>query len=164
MVRDYADYFVDAGKIYVADSRKGLFIAVFDENGNLLYEIKHSLGRVKVPKDYLERVIKERKASKSWDSSFAHQNPIVPEYFPDFVGFKIDAGRIYAVRPAEKNGRYEVVVMSLKGKLLDRSFRFPLKPDFEVPMRQRRKYDIEDGRIVWSEYNEAKEMHELHIR
>jgi len=164
MVRDFADAIVDSGKIYVADSRKGLFISVFNENGDLLYKIRHSLGEVKVPRGYLAALIKERRASKYWNSIYAHQNPVVPDYFPDFVGFKIDAGRIYAVRPVEKDGLYEVVVLDLKGRILERSFRFPLTPDFEMPARKSFLYDVEENRFVWFAYNDAKEMYELHIR
>ena len=48
MVREYVDCVVHNGKIFVADSRKGLSISVFDEGGNLLYEIGHKVDRIKV--------------------------------------------------------------------------------------------------------------------
>jgi hypothetical protein len=164
LIRDYADYAVYGEKIYVADSRKGLFISVFDENGDLLYEIRHPVEKVKVPKSYLDAVIKERKASKYWDSIYSHQNPVVPDYFPDFVGFKVDGGRIYVVTPAQKAGLYEVIVMDLKGQLLEKSFRFPIKPNFGNLASFRLNYDVEGNEFIWFAYNDAKEMYELHIR
>jgi len=162
--RDYADYAVYGNKIFVADSRKGLFIAIFDENGDLLSEIRHSVEKVKVPKSYLEAVIKERKASKYWDSIYSHQNPVVPDFFPDFVGFKIDGGRIYVITPAQKSGLYEVIVMDFKGQILEKSFRFPIKPNFEVPESFSLSYDVEGNKFVWFAYNDAKETFELHVR
>lgn len=164
LIRDYADYFVSGEKIYVADSRKGLSLSVFDENGDLVSEIRHSVEKVKVPKSFLEAVIKERKASKYWDSIYVHQNPVVPDYFPDFVGFKIDNGRIYVVTPAQKGGLYEVIVMDLEGRILEKSFRFPIKPNFEILASFSLNYDVEGNQFVWFEYNEAKEIFELYIR
>jgi 6-bladed beta-propeller len=164
LIRDYTDYVVFGGKIYVADSRKGLSIAVFDENGDVVSEIRHTAEKVKVPKSFLDAVIKERKASKYWDSIYAHQNPVVPDYFPDFVGFKIDGGRIYVVTPAQKGGLYEVIVMDLMGKILEKSFRFPIKPNFGNLEFFGLNYDVENDAFIWIDYNDAKEIYELHIR
>ncbi len=85
LIRDYGEISVDDNKIYVADSRKGFAISVFDENGALLREIKHPFERVKVPPSFIEGIVKEWKASKYWETIYAHKNPVVPEYFPAFV-------------------------------------------------------------------------------
>ena len=164
LIRDYTGSTVSGGRIYVADSRKGLFIAVFDENGDLLYEIRHPVEKIKVPQSYVDAVIKERKASKYWNSISAHQNLVVPEYFPDFVSFKIDGDRIYVIRPAQQGGRYEVIVMDLKGKILEKSFRFPIKPNFGNLEFFGLNYDVEGDKFLWLAYNDAKEIFELHIR
>ncbi len=88
MIVDYIDYLVSEDKIYVADSRNGLLISVFDENGNLLHEIRLPTDKVKVPKSYIDDVIKEQKASKYWKTIFAYQNPIFPEAFSRFCRFQ----------------------------------------------------------------------------
>ena len=159
-VREYADWLVHKGMIFVADSRKGLSISVFDEDGNLLYEIKRKVDRVKMTKGFRESVLEERKKSKYGE----YDNPVFPEFFPAFVGFKIDGDRIYIITPAQKEGLYEVIEMDLKGEILERGFRFPVKPIFNVPEAFALQYDVEDGKFLWLEYNEAKEIHELHIR
>jgi hypothetical protein len=158
MVRDYFDYAVHEDKIFVADSRKGLSISVFDETGTLLYEIRHALERVRVSKEYRDFATKSRP-----DRYWATHKPLFPEYFPAFAAFKIDGGRIYAVTAARKDGRHEVIIMDLKGKILDRSFRFPIPIDFWMPHSFARMFDVEAGRFVWVEYNDAKEQYELHI-
>jgi hypothetical protein len=158
MVRDYFDYIVHENKIFVADSSKGLSISVFDETGTLLYEIRHALERVKVSKEYRDFVIKRRP-----DRYWASHKPIFPEYFPPFAAFKIDGGRIYAVTAARKNGRHEVIIMDLKGKIIERTFRFPIQIDFWLPNAFARTFDVEAGRFVWVEYNDATERYELHI-
>jgi hypothetical protein len=160
MVREYADWLIHKGMIFVADSRKGLSISVFDEGGNLLYVIQHKVDRVKVTKEFRESVLEERKKSKYAE----YDNPVFPEFFPAFVGFKIDGSSIYVVTPAQKDGLYEVIEMDLKGKILERGFRLPLTPRFDVPEAFATQYDVEDGKFLWLEYNEAKEIHELHLR
>jgi len=158
MVRDYFDYVVHDNKIFVADSRKGLSISVFDETGALLYEIRHPLERVKMSKEYRDF------ATKSWPEKYwMTHKPVFPEVFPAFAAFKIDDSRIYAVTAARKDGRYEVIVMDLKGKILERGFRFPMPVDFWMPHSFARTFDVEAGRFVWVEYNDAKEHYELHI-
>ncbi|MDH4272531.1 MAG: 6-bladed beta-propeller [Candidatus Aminicenantes bacterium] len=160
MVREYTDWLVQKGMIFVADSRKGLSISVFDEEGELLYEIVHKGDRVKMTKGFRESVLDERKKSKYAE----YDNPVFPEFFPAFIGFKIDGGRIYAITPAQKDGLYEVIEMDLKGNSLKRGFRLPLTPRFDIPEAFALQYDVEDGQFLWVEYNEEKEIHELHIR
>ncbi len=80
-IRDYADLLVYEDKIYVADSRKGLFISVFNEQGNPLYEISHKIPSIKVPDDLR-------------DPSGRKYDDVTREFFPAFINFRIDADRI----------------------------------------------------------------------
>jgi hypothetical protein len=164
LIREYGDYTVYKDRIYVADSRKGGRISVFDDNGAALYEIRTPLDRIKVPRSFVEEVVKEWKASKYWDRIYAHQNPVASEHFPSFINFKVKDDRIYLITAAQKDSFYEVIVMDLKGKILERSFRFPLKPTFATLAPFVLKYDFEGGRLIWYAYNDAKETYELHIR
>ena len=164
LIRDYGDYAVYEDRIYVADSRRGFSISVFDETGILLREIKHPVEKVKVPKSFVDEVVKEWKASKDWQTDYSHVNPVVPEYFPALIDFKIDHGRIYALTAAKKDDLYEIIVMDLEGKILGREFRFQLQPNFEMPFFNGFKYDIEGNKLVWFGYNDDKDIYELHIR
>jgi hypothetical protein len=166
LIREYCDYTVYKNRIYVADSRKGLSILVFDENGDLLHEILHPIDKVKVPLSFVNDIVKKWKESKYWNSSLSNLNPIAAPFFPAFINFKIKDDRIYAVTAASKDDLFEVLVMDLEGKILERAFRFPLKPldEFQFLTALGLKYDIEDGRFVWFAYNDAKEMYEIHIR
>ncbi len=164
LIRDYGDYTVYEDRIYVADSSRGFSISVFDENGILLREIKHSFDKVKVQKSFVDKVVKEWKASRDWQTYYSHVNPVVPEYFPALIDFKIDCGRICALTAAKKDDLYEIILMDLEGKILGREFRFPLQPNFEMPFFNGFKYDIEGNKLVWFDYNDDKETYELHIR
>lgn len=103
LIRDYGDYAVYGNRIYVADSRRGLSISVFDENGRLLSEINPPVDKVKVPKGFVDAVVKEWKASKNWQTYYSYINPVVPEYFPALLDFKIDQGRLCILTAAKKN-------------------------------------------------------------
>ncbi len=156
MIREYFDYIVYDHKIFVADSNQGLAIKVFDETGNLLYEIRHPIEKIRVPKDYRDRVLRSLK--------FLENNqPIFPPYFPSFVAFKIDDGKIYVITPAQKNQLNEVITMDLKGQILDRSFCFPMEISYSIPSYCARTFDVEKDCFVWVEYNEPAERYELHI-
>jgi len=164
LIRDYGDYTVYGNRIYVADSRTGLSISVFNENGFLLRKINTLVDKIKVPRGFVDSVVKEWKASKEWQEYYSYITPVVPEYFPAFMDFKIDKGRLCVLTSAKKNDLYEIIVMDLEGKILEREFRFPLKPNFEYPFYNRNKYDIEGDQLVWYAYNDATETYELHIR
>lgn len=164
LIRDYGDYAVYENRVYVADSRREFPISVFDENGVLIREIKLPVDKVKVPKNFVDSVVKEWKASRDWETYYRHVNPVVPEYFPALVDFKIDDGRIYALTAARKDGLYEIIAMDLEGRILGREFRFPLRPNFEEPFFNGLRYDIEGDKLVWFEYNDEKNCYELHIR
>lgn len=164
LIRDYGDYAVYEDRIYVVDSRRGFSISVFDENGIHLHEIAHNFGKVRVPKSFVNEVVKEWKESKDWQTEYSHLSPVVPEYFPALIDFKIDDGRIYALTPAKKDGLYEIIVMDLTGKILEREFRFPLRPNFEEPFLNGYRYDIEGDKLVWFDFNNEKNTYELHIR
>jgi len=158
MIREYFDYLVFDNKVFVADSTKGLSISVFDEKGNLLYEIRHPVEKLKVSREDRGSIIKNM--SEEFLKNF---RPVFPDYFSSFVAFKIDGGKIYVVTPARKNNFNEVIVMDMKGKIIERSFCFPKKVDYFVPNSWAQTFDVEQGRFVWVEYNEATEQHELHI-
>jgi hypothetical protein len=164
LIRDYGDYAVYEDRIYVVDSRRGFSISVFDENGILIREIQHAVDKIKVPKSFVREVVKEWKASKDWQEEYSHLNPVVPEYFPAIIDFKIDNGRIYALTPAQKDDLYEIVVMDLEGRILKSEFRFPLRPNFEEPFLNGFRYDVEGDELVWFDYNDAAGTYELHVR
>jgi len=158
MIRDYFDYLVFDNKVFVADSTKGLSISVFDETGNLLYEIRHPAEKIRVTREDRESII------KSLTEEFLKANrPVFPDYFPSFVALKIDEGKIYVVTPARKDNLNEVIIMDLKGQILERSFCFLKKIDYFVPHSWAQIFDVEQGRFVWVEYNEAAAQYELHI-
>jgi hypothetical protein len=113
---------------------------------------------VSVSKEYRD-ISAKRFSDRYWES----HKPVYTKYFPAIAAFKIDGEKIYAVTSAREDGRNEVVVMDLRGKILERSFRFPISFDFWLPYQTARRFDVEAGQFVWVEYNDSKERYELHI-
>jgi len=165
VIEENLEFTAAAGKIFLADSRKGFFIAVFDHNGNPLYEINHKYKKIKVPSDFEENYMKELKKSAGWERLNILYNFIFREYYPPFFSIKVKDGKIFALTYEKKQGKHEVVVMDLEGKELNRSFAFP--PD---PMERQvhgfplysTSYDISEGSIYYLVENEDTETWELH--
>jgi hypothetical protein len=151
---DYTYSAVEEGKIFVADSRKGFHISVFDKNGNLLYEIHKDYGKLKVSKKFKDAFAKER-----MDRPFNYK---FNKYFPAFFGFKIDNQKIYMLTFATKSNKYEVVVMNLKGDVIKRSFAFPFLPYIPNSLYNDR-YDIYENHLYYLRYNDQNDVYELHI-
>lgn len=123
------DFAVAEGKLFVADSRKGFYIAVFDSAGNPLYEIDRKYAALPVPPEYSAALKKKIDETQGWLNGITEVK--FRSHFPAFYSFKIADGKIYISTYAEKDGLHELVVMDLKGKVLNQSFCFPLGPSYD---------------------------------
>ena len=123
------DFAVAEGKIFVADTRKGFHIAVFDSSGVPLYEINQNYAALTVPPQYNSALKKKLNETQGWLNKVADIK--FRDSFPAFYGFKIANGKIYVSTYAEKDGLHELVVMDLKGDILKKSFSFPLGPSYD---------------------------------
>jgi hypothetical protein len=160
MIFDFFSYRTEDDKIFIADSRQGLSISVFNNKGDFLYEIRHEVNRVKVPAGYKDDILKKQPPTARYWASF---NPVVPQFFPIFFGFKIDGGKIYAIATEQKDNFHEIIVMDLAGKILRRSYGFPLAPNWFAIASTNLRFDIHQDKIFYLEYNDAAERFELHI-
>jgi beta-lactamase regulating signal transducer with metallopeptidase domain len=123
------DFAVAEGKIFVADTREGFHIAVFDSLGVPLYEINQNYVALPVPPQYKSALKKKLNEAQGWLNKVADIE--FRDSFPAFYSFKIADGKIYVSTYAEKDGLYELVVMDLKGDILKKSFSFPLGPSYD---------------------------------
>jgi len=115
-------------KVFIGDTRKGFYIAVFDKNGEPLYEIRKDEPLLKVPDDFRDRIWKELKESSNWEQAKERFDYKMKDYFPAYSTFKVKDGRIFVTTHAQKDGKYEIIVMDLKGNILKRAFSFPFDP------------------------------------
>ena len=165
-IPDYVDYAVVGDRIFLADNRKGLYIAVYDRLGNLLREIKHDEKAIRVSDDYKEAAMKRLRAQPNWESMNRQFNFRFREDFPAFFSFKVANNKIYMTTYAKEGEKYEIVVMDLEGRILGRSFSFPLPPYQDVTYRFTlfsNAYEIYEDRIYYLAYNYDTDIYELHI-
>jgi beta-lactamase regulating signal transducer with metallopeptidase domain len=160
------DFSVADDKIFVADSRTGFHISVFDDQGLPLYEITKSYEKLKVPGDFRGPYLQFLKQKHAWlldraDIKFR-------EYYPAFYFFKIADNKIYIATYAKKDGLNELYVLDLKGQILKRSFSFPLDQTFDSDYQNfsvaKIRCDIRDGKIYFLMKNEKTASYELHIQ
>lgn len=166
VIGECLDFAVDDNKIFVADSRKGLFISVFDHKGNLLYEINKKYKKIKVPAAFKENYMKEQKESENWEQLKMRFNYIFKEHYPAFFTFKIKDHKIYVATYEKKGGKYGVKVMDLDGNILKRSFAFLPDPmDREVYgfPNYSTTYDICDNKVYYLKENQESDMWELRV-
>lgn len=128
-IPDCIDFAVADGKIFVADTRKGFHIVVFDSSGVPLYEINQNYVALPVPSEYSSALKEKLDETQAWLNNVATIK--FRDSFPAFYSFKIADGKIYVATYAEKDGLNELVVMNLKGDILKRSFSFPLGPSYD---------------------------------
>lgn len=166
VIPDYVDYAVKGDKIFLADNRKGFHISVFDHQGNLLHEIHKEYKPLKVSKEYKEAYMERQQTLPDWDAWQRQLNYKFRENFPAFSSFKVADNKIYVTTYEKKDEKYEVVVMALDGKILKRSFSFPLPP-YQAPSYSftlfSSEYEIYQDKIYYLAYNYDTDTYELHI-
>lgn len=159
------DFAVEEGKIFVADSRKGFYIAVFGSGGDLQCEIRHDTVKKPVSQKFKDDAMKRIREEPNWETRRRAFNYVFPEYFPDFFTFTVRDGKIYVAGYEEQNNNHELIIMDLQGKIIKRSFTFPLSPFSGaggpfVPFSI--NYAIKDNRIYYLVENSEKECWEIH--
>jgi len=129
--RPVVQIFTDEDKIFLGNSAKGFFFDVFDHQGNHLYSIdkNEQVSKIKIDDAYKNRVLDyiklqnraayERYISRGSKFRFT-------THLPAFKAFQVSDKKIFVITYKEKNGLRELIVMDIKGKILDRRF-LPLK-------------------------------------
>jgi len=161
LVKDYVGAAAAGGRIYFADSRKGISIAVYDGEGTQLSEIKVEAKPVSVTRSEREKMISEwREEMKNYLDLF---NPVVPDVYPAFFAFRLDGNEIDILTPVRRDGRYEVIALDTAGKVLRRSFAFAHEPTWGYLPGIDNRFDIRGGKLYFVDYNEAAERYELEV-
>ncbi|MGD2085254.1 MAG: hypothetical protein PVH61_03635 [Candidatus Aminicenantes bacterium] len=121
-------------------------------------------------KRYLDYFKTSRVFGKAYDQMKSRLE--FPSYFPALQTFAVADGKIYAVTYGKKNGKTEVLVLDLKGKLLKTVF-LPLhQRDDELAMTLENRvarqvtnstFAIKNGKFYQVLENQNEESWELHI-
>lgn len=146
-------------RIFVADSRKGFYITVFDEKGNELYTINKKIEQIKVPDEFKKQQLKEKKIGKYWPQ-IKNRNFTCYKYFPSIQYFKIADGKIYVTTYKTKKEKVEFIVLDAKGNILKKVF-LPFITDQEGSIVKFNLYQIKNDKL-YCLIESQDEIWELH--
>jgi|GEM_PF-2612847 len=138
---------VSGDRLYIADTRKGFHIAVFDQQGNLHHEIRREPAGVPVTREYKKRVMERYKTSKLWLENKRNFNYIFPEFFPPIKSFTATAYHLYVWTHAQQENRYRLLVLDLDGKI-SKALYLPYHNSLQAFAGQR-FYHLRDSVETW---------------
>ena len=123
----YFNFLVYNDSIFIADSSRGFYIEVFNNEGQLLYKIdkNNEVENIPVTDKIKSDFLKQNKNSDDVKLAGMFGKKVkytFPKYFPAFKRIFIDSGKIYAVTYKQKSNKNEIIIMDLKGKILNRVF------------------------------------------
>jgi hypothetical protein len=117
LFQEYFDFKVRGNHIYIADSSKGLFISVFDLEGNKEYDINNPYEQIRIPKEEKEKREEEVKGESIWKYR-EYLELICPKYYPAFKEFWVAGNFIYVNTYQKQGNKQKIMILDLKGKLV----------------------------------------------
>lgn len=111
-------------RIYVAGTGRGFYFAVFNAEGNMLYEIRKDYKRKKIEEWHRKFLLNHLKRNdrRGWNKMTAEFEIVFPEYLPAYANFAIDNDMIYVFEyPGTRKPLLDVSIFNLEGKLLRKS-------------------------------------------
>jgi len=152
IVKDYVELEVYKDRIYVGDTRKGFYFAVYDCTGKKLYDVKNEYKPLEISEEYKKEKIRIRQERPGWDRVKDKINLRFLEYFPAYRTIRFSDDKIYFVTFLGSNGKDETIVTDLKGNILGKTC---VPTDIRI-------FSISKDKLYWLVENEDKEMWELY--
>ncbi len=163
MLVHHVGYKVYDDKIFKVNTQKGFYFDVFDHQGNLLYTIDKNdqVEKIKVDDAYKKKALEYLRINNR--EFYESQGKFLFfDYFPALRGFRINDKKIFVFTYKEKDDKHEVIVLDLKGKILDRIF-LPVKSLLPNPRIARDDpFTVYKGVLYDLIENDETEMWELH--
>ena len=134
--------------------------------GNKKSEIKKDYEKIRVSPQFETNYMKEQRQSKRWQQLKANFNYKFKTYFPAFSSFKTRQDKIYLTSYKKRDGKFEVVVLDLRGNILKRVFVMPQSKHGSINDQYRPlsgTYDIYQDKLYFLKDNEEEEGWELHV-
>jgi hypothetical protein len=163
LLRHLAAHTVYEDKAFMVNTQKGFYFDVFDHQGNHLYSIDKNdeVEKMKVDDAFKERLIDYVKLhDRAYYDRFIRKNFLFHAHFPAIKNFRINDKKIFVVTYKEKDGMREMIVLDLKGKILDRIF-LPLKSIKLTRLVGGDTFSVSNGVLYELLENEKTEMWEL---
>jgi len=159
----YLDLDVWEERVYIADTREGFRIRVFDSSGKRVHEIRLNEAPKRMTSDFRRGYLAHRRRSPGWEREKHWLEFRFPEVFPAFFAFRVRDGKIYVVTYKKRETGYEVISLDLAGNILGRTYAFAREPfdrlsEAGTPVRD---FDIQDGTLYFLRENGQTENWEL---
>lgn len=120
-ISHYFKHKVYGDLVFVADSRKGMNVEVFNAEGKKLNEIRVPYQKIKITENDKENCIREIKNDKSsLFRSYAQKAKFeFDEFYPPFYDFYVNNNKIYFYTYHKQAEKREIMVIDFKGKILE---------------------------------------------
>jgi hypothetical protein len=130
-------------KIFISDTERGFFIQVFDHRGNHLRTIDKSdeVKRIPIDSAARARIVEDIRHNQPKWIADQIQDLRFPDHFPLLHHFQVSDDHIYATTYFEEDGKYEMLVLDLKGDIRSRLL---LPMDSRHPYRRIMRSDLYD--------------------
>ena len=151
MVKDYVEKQVYKDRIYIGDTSKGFYFAVFDSAGKKLYEVKKDHKLLKISEEQKAEMIRKDREKPGYEKWKNKINYLFPDYFPAYRSIRIADDKMYFVTFLSKNGKDETIVTDLKGNFLGKT----------VVPSELWLFSISKDKLYYLVENEDEEMWEL---
>lgn len=171
---DYLNFEVYDDKIFIEESPNGLFIEVYDSEGNKRYQIEKPYEKIKVTAADKEAAIAELRNDEkahlmirllgSWEEVLKKMKILFPVYKPAIGNIEINNNKLYVQTFKQQDDKDEFIVMDLKGNILQTVF-LPVgdRPGVEDKIRGVKYYTIADDRLYYLKKNNDENVWELNI-
>jgi len=164
MVTHFLGVETHGDRIFIGDSRKGFHIDVLNARGDHLYAIHPDVKRVRVSKDFRQKITDEFRSHESELWPLIRNVMTFYEYFPAIRNFTIADGRIYVTTHHSQDDRQELITLDLKGNILNRRLipfqSWRIRKFYGNPVDL---FAIRDGKLYELVDNDQTEVFELHV-
>ncbi len=161
MICHYFGVDTDGEKVFIADSKKGFVIDVFDTAGSTLYSIDKKMEKIKVTGDYKKEAVARFKLSKNY-KLFKKRDFVFKPYFPGMASFMVKDKKIYVAVYKKENKKHEFIILDLSGNILGKVF-LPIEYLKSDDTSQDALYTFKDGMFYYLKESETLEEWELLI-
>ena len=163
-IRDYMDFDTLGDRIFIADSRGGFGIDVFDSRGEKLYSIEKKLEKIRISNDFKTAYIEQLTSrpggqGQEWKVAVDQWGVEYDRFFPDIREFQVADGKVFVQTYKTDQGKTEFIVMDSKGDASHPVF-LPLYE--EGSLVDKHVYTFHKGDYYYLKYSDDKDRWELH--
>ncbi len=162
--RDYLDFDTHGDKIFIADSREGFVIKVFDSLGGEQYTINKEVEKIRITSEFKTAYIEQLTVEPNYIGAefrvaVDRFGVEYDKYFPDIREFLVANDKIYVQTYRTKQGKTEFIVLDFNGNSFQPVF-LPLYEEESLVVKY--VYTFYKGDYYFLKYNDDKEIWELH--